>query len=161
MLRSLACWLLLMTGVAAFSQTAPANPPAERPAYGGKLKPEQANIDVKHYTIDLAVDIPGKAISGYAVVALDILQPTKALLFDLMDSFTVSRVLVNDRPARFTHDHHEIHIMADKDWAAGPATVRVDYSGHPMIARRPPWDDGFTFTTDSAGHPWVAVTAEG
>jgi aminopeptidase N len=133
----------------------------QRPTYGGKPKPEQSNMDVKHYSIDLALDIPGKSVAGYAVVQADLKQPATGLLFDLMDSFRVSKVLVNGKAATFGHAAHELHITSEKPWPAGPVTIRVEYAGHPMIAKRPPWDDGFTFTTDSTGHPWVAVTAEG
>ena len=133
----------------------------QRPTYGGKLKPEQANMDVKHYTIDLALDIPNRSVAGYAVILADLKQPATGLLFDLMDSFRVSKVLVDGKMATFDHSAHKLHITSEKPWPAGPVTVRVEYAGHPMIAKRPPWDDGFTFTTDSTGHPWVAVTAEG
>ena len=118
-------------------------------------------MDVLHYTIDLALDIPDKSISGYTIIRCNLLAPATALLFDLMDSFKVEKVLVNEKPAPFTHEHHELHITSPQAWPAGLVTVRVQYAGHPMIAKRPPWDDGFTFTTDSTGHPWVAVTAEG
>ena len=134
---------------------------AQGPPYGGKLKPEQANIDVRHYTIDLDLDIANRSVAGYTVISVSLKQPATALLFDLMDSFRVSRVLVNGRRAAFTHHDHELHITRDKAWPAGDVTVSVFYSGHPMIAKRPPWDDGFTFTHDSTGHPWIAVTAEG
>jgi aminopeptidase N len=152
MLRiTVCCLFLLITGIA-FGQ---------RPSYGGKLKPEQANIDVRHYTIDLALDIPGRRIAGYTIIRCNLLQSASTLLFDLMDSFRVEKVTVNDKRAVFTHSHHELHITTDKPWPAGATTVQVQYAGHPMIAKRPPWDDGFTFTRDSTGHPWIAVTAEG
>ena len=152
MLRTVLCLVSLVIVSEAFGQ---------RPTYGGKLKPEQANMDIKHYTIDLTLDIPDRSVAGYAIVKADLRQPATALLFDLMDSFRVSKVLVNGKAANFDHSSHELHISSDKPWPAGSVTVRVDYAGHPMIAKRPPWDDGFTFTTDSTGHPWVAVTAEG
>lgn len=154
--------LLLIAGAALIGGGAVAQRPAsDRPSYGGKIKPEQANIDVLHYTIDLALDIPDKSVAGYTVIRCKLLQPATALLFDLMDSFRVDKVSVNDKPAVFAHEHHELHITAVQPWPAGTVTVRVQYAGHPMIAKRPPWDDGFTFTKDSTGHPWVAVTAEG
>jgi aminopeptidase N len=134
---------------------------AQRPSYGGKLRPEQANMDIRHYTIALALDIPAQRIAGYTIIRCLIRQPSDVLLFDLMDSFKVTKLSVNDKPADFTHQDHFLRITAAKPWAAGLVTVRVEYSGRPMIAVRPPWDDGFTFTKDSTGHPWVAVTAEG
>jgi aminopeptidase N len=154
MLRSLTCLLLMLFGGAAISQTV-------RPSYGGPLKPEQANMDVKHYTVDLNLDIPGRLVSGYAIIRVDLAAPAAVLLFDLMDSFRVGKVTVNEKATPFTHERHELRITAAQPWPAGPVVVRVQYAGHPMIAVRPPWDDGFTFTHDSAGHPWVAVTAEG
>ncbi len=152
MIRILTCLLLISS--AALAQT-------NRPAYGGPLKPEQANMDIRHYTVDLALDIPGRSVAGYAEIRCNLLQPASSLLFDLMDSFHVAKVTVDRRPASFTHERHELRISNAQPWAAGPVTVRVEYAGHPMIAVRPPWDDGFTFTQDSAGHPWIAVTAEG
>jgi aminopeptidase N len=151
-MRSLPCWLLLFAGLAVHAQ---------RPSYGGKLKPEQANIDVRHYTIDLNLDIPGRSVEGFTIIRCHLKEPARGLLFDLMDSFKVAKVTVNDKPAVFTHEHHELHITSAQPWPAGPVSVKVQYGGHPMIAIRPPWDDGFTFTKDSSGHPWVAVTAEG
>jgi aminopeptidase N len=134
---------------------------AQRPEYGGKLKPEQANVDIRHYTIALTLDIPGRSITANTSIRFIIKEPTDVLLFDLMDSFQVSKVWVNDKPALFAHKDHMLRITSGVPWKAGIASVRVEYSGRPMIAKRPPWDDGFTFANDSAGHPWVAVTAEG
>ncbi len=134
---------------------------AQMPTYGGKLKPEQANMDVRHYTIDLALDIPDHRVAGYTTIQCVLKEAAPALLFDLMDSMKVSAVMVNGAAVSFTHEHHELHITRDRAWPAGLLSVKVQYAGHPMIAKRPPWDDGFTFTKDSTGHPWVAVTAEG
>ncbi len=134
---------------------------AQRPSYGGKLKPEQANMDIQHYTIALTVDIPGKAISGYTEIELIVKQPTNVLLFDLMDSLQVQKVWVNNKNVSFTHDKNLLHVTSDAQFPSGNTIVKVQYAGHPMIAIRPPWDDGFTFTQDSLGHPWVAITAEG
>src|ERR1700761_1294128 len=150
--RSFLPALLLLTTVSLYAQ---------RPSYGGKLKPEQANVDIRHYTIDLALNIPDQSIAATTVIRLLLKTPATGLLFDLMDSLTVSGVEVNGKKAEFTHQNHELHITNSTPWAAGMVTVKVQYAGHPMIAKRPPWDDGFTFTKDSSGHPWVAVTAEG
>lgn len=154
MLRCFIFWLLWFSGFG-ISAT------AQHLAYGGKLKPEQANIDVRHYAIDLTVDIPGQRVDGTTTIRCTIIQPASVLLFDLIDSFSVRKIWVNDKPAAFTRKDHLLRITTDKPWAAGPAVVKVAYGGRPMIAKRPPWDDGFTFTKDSSGYPWVAITAEG
>lgn len=140
---------------------APAALFAQDVIYGGKLKPEQANMDIKHYTINLAVDIANKSISGNTEINLTLQQPAGDILFDLMDNLTVQKVWVNNQPATFTHSEHLLHVTNKQPFAAGNTTVKVQYGGQPLIAKRPPWEDGFTFTTDSVGHPWVAITAEG
>jgi hypothetical protein len=39
---------------------------------GGKLQPLQANMDIRHYTISLDVDIAKRSISGFTEVSLKI-----------------------------------------------------------------------------------------
>ncbi|GAB3903083.1 M1 family metallopeptidase [Mucilaginibacter boryungensis] len=128
---------------------------------GGKLKPEQAIMDIRHYTIALNVNVPKKSIDGYTTVDVIMAQPTKSLIFDLLDSFKISKVLVNNRPQRFNYSQNLITINLDKELPAGKASVKVIYGGKPHVARRPPWDDGFIWTKDDSGHPWVEITAEG
>ncbi len=127
---------------------------------GGKLKPEQAIMDVRHYTIALNVDIANKSIDGYTTVDVIMAQPTHVILLDLLDSFKVSKVLVNNKPQNFDYKNDMIKINLDNELPAGKASVKVFYGGKPHVARNPPWDDGFIWTTDSTGHPWMAITAE-
>jgi len=127
---------------------------------GGKLKPEQAIMDIRHYTIALNVDPKEKSIDGYTIIDLNTSAPTKLLLFDLVDSFKVAKVLVNNKPEQFEYKNNLIRINLEKELPASKVSVKVVYGGKPHIAVRPPWDDGFIFNTDSLGHPWIAITAE-
>ncbi len=134
---------------------------AQKLTSGGKLKPEQAIMDIRHYTIALEVDIPNKSISGYTTIDFNLSQPAPVLLFDLMNDFTVEKVSVNNKPATFTHSNNLITINPVTALPAGKVLVKVQYGGKPHVATRPPWEDGFTWATDSMGHPFVAITAEG
>jgi len=127
---------------------------------GGKLKPEQAIMDIRHYTIALNVDPAQRSIDGYTTVDMITSQPTKVILLDLLDSFKVSKILVNNKPQVFDYKHDMLTINMDKELPAGKASVQVFYGGKPHVARRPPWDDGFIWKTDSLGHPIVEITAE-
>jgi aminopeptidase N len=128
---------------------------------GGKLKPEQAIMDIRHYTIALDVDINQRSISGYTTIDLNMLQPTRVLLFDLLDSFNITNITVNGKKQPHTYENNLIAINLSEEIPAGKTSVTIAYNGKPHIAVKPPWDDGFTWTTDSLGHPWVAITAEG
>lgn len=127
---------------------------------GGKLKPEQAIMDVRHYTIALNVDFEQKRIDGSTVIDVIMERPTQVLVLDLLDSLNVSSVLVNGKKETFDHKNGLININLAKQVPAGKASIKVFYGGKPRIAKRPPWDDGFTWTRDSTGHPWLAITAE-
>jgi len=128
---------------------------------GGKLKPEQAIMDVRHYTISLAVNPEQKTIDGFTTIDVIMAQPTKVLLFDLLDSLHISKVLVNGKQEPFEYKNNLITINTTRELPAGKASVKVIYGGKPHVARRPPWDDGFIWTRDSTGHQWMAITAEG
>ena len=128
---------------------------------GGKLKPEQAIMDVRHYTIALNVDLNQKTIDGYTIIDVVMAQPAKVLLFDLLDSLNVATVLVNGKKEPFVYKNNLITVNLNSELPAGKASVKVFYGGKPHVARRPPWDDGFIWTKDSTGHQWMAITAEG
>ncbi len=132
----------------------------EKLTSGGKLKPEQAIMDVRHYSINLNVDIDKKTIDGYTVIDVIFSQSAPVLLLDLMDVLKVSKVLINGQAAPFTQGNGMITINPSAPVNAGKASVKVMYAGIPHVAVRPPWEDGFTWAKDSLGHPWVAVTAE-
>ncbi len=59
---------------------------------GGKLKLLQANMDIRHYTLALDVDIPNEAISGYAKIDFILEKPTDTLLFDLVHLLDVTKI---------------------------------------------------------------------
>ena len=40
-------------------------------------------------------------------------------------------------------------------------TVTAHYHGRPQIAKRPPWEGGFSWKTDSLGRPWIVTTDQG
>jgi len=128
---------------------------------GGKLRPEQAIMDVRHYTIALRVNIPDKSISGSTGIDVILSQPSPVLLFDLLDSFHIHSVEVNGSPEPFTYEHNLITIKPAAPFPAGRLSVKIAYDGKPHIALNPPWGDGFIWATDSSGNPWVAITAEG
>ena len=49
---------------------------------GGKLIPQQAIMDIRHYTIALEVDMVKKSINGSTEVSLNLSKKTDTLLLD-------------------------------------------------------------------------------
>ncbi len=127
---------------------------------GGKLNPLQANMDIRHYTIALDVDIEKKTIQGYVDVDVILSASADTILLDLVHLFTVNKVSVNNKPVKFEHKNDKIYITSDKSFPKGRHIVRVSYGGEPPIAVKPPWTGGFTFTKDRSGNDWVAINCQ-
>jgi aminopeptidase N len=128
---------------------------------GGVLKPEQAVMDIRHYTVALEVNPDQKTIDGYTEVDLTLSQPSDVLLFDLVNLLTVKKITVNKKEQRFTHENDLIRIPLNTKLSAGKVNVKIEYGGKPGESERAPWVGGFTWAKDSTGNHWVAITCQG
>lgn len=127
---------------------------------GGKLHPLQANMDIRHYTLSLDIDLDKQRIAGFTEIRINLAAPADTVLLDLIDHYQVTSVTVNGRPETYTHAQHKIYICSAKGFAAGPMRIRIAYNGEPPVAVRPPWLGGFTWTKDRSGNPWVAINCQ-
>ena len=129
---------------------------------GGVLKPEQAIMDIRHYTIALDVIPNEQSINGYTEIDLNLLQPTNILLFDFWHGLRISQLWVNGKTQSYTHtDDDYIKIQLSQQMPAGKVKVKVAYGGKPAIAIRPPWTGGFQWEKDARGNPWISITCQG
>jgi len=127
---------------------------------GGKLKPLQQNMDIRHYTLVLDVNIEKEEISGYTEIELDLLKQADTLLFDLISVYKISHVLIDKKPQKFTHKDHQIFITTDKQLTTGKHLVKIFYEGNPPIAALPPWEGGFTWAKDKNDNPLVSINCQ-
>ncbi len=128
---------------------------------GGKLNPLQAIMDIRHYTINLDIDIVRHTINGNTEITFNLLKPTDTLLLDLVHLLIVNKIQVNNIPATFVQKDDKIYITSKNNYSPGSIKVNVEYGGEPPVATRPPWDGGFTWTKDTVGNPWVAINLQG
>ncbi len=127
---------------------------------GGKLKPLQAIMDIRHYTIALDVDINQKAINGYAEIEVNLSSPTDTLLFDFIHLLQIKKILVDGREQNFSLKDDQIFITNKSAFTAEKHKVRIYYGGNPPIAINPPWEGGFTWTKDKNGNPWINIVCQ-
>lgn len=128
---------------------------------GGVLKPEQAIMDIRHYTISLDVDPQQKTINGYTEIDLKLTRPSDILLFDLWHGLTISTITVNGKKQNFTHgDDDLIRVNLPQTLPAEKVKVKIAYGGKPIIAENAPWTGGFQWAKDSKGNDWIAVTCQ-
>jgi len=129
---------------------------------GGVLKPEQAIMDIRHYTVALDVDPNEKSINGYTEIDLILSKPTNNLLFDFWHGLKISQLWVNGKTQTYTHTNDDyIKIPLSQQLPAGKVKVKVAYGGKPAVAVRPPWTGGFQWDKDAKGNPWISITCQG
>lgn len=138
------------------------NQSAQNLKSGGVLKPEQAIMDIRHYTVALDVDPEQKTINGYTEIDLNLLKPSDILLFDLWHGLTISKVWVNGKTQNFTHTNDDlVKIDLTQSLPAEKVKVKIAYGGKPAVAERAPWIGGFQWEKDSKGNPWISITCQG
>lgn len=147
-------WTLLLTAPGLLAQTLPGK------GSGGPLHPLQANMDIRHYTLRLAVDIAGHSIGGEVEVAVRLAAPADTVLLDLVNDYTVRGIQVDNRNATFSHSNEALKIFTGSTLQAGQHTLKVRYDGHPPVAKMPPWQGGFSWKADSLGNPWVVINCQ-
>ena len=128
---------------------------------GGKLKPLQAIMDIRHYTIALDVDVDKKAIKGYTEIELNLSSSTDTLLFDFTHILKVNKIVVDNKEQPFILQDDQIYITNKSAFTAAKHAVRIYYEGNPPIPVLPPWASGFTWTKDKNGNPFVNITCQG
>ncbi len=127
---------------------------------GGKLKSLQAIMDIRHYDINLDVNIEQKTIQGNTIVTLNLSKQTDTILLDLVHLLTVEKITVNKKQVSFEQKDDKIYITSNIGFNVGKQLVDIKYGGAPPVAVRPPWLGGFTWAKDSLGNDWVSINIQ-
>ncbi len=128
---------------------------------GGKLLPLQAIMDIRHYTINLEVDLVKQSISGSTEVSINFSKKTDTILLDLIHLYAVTKVKVNNKVVPYYQHDDKIFITSPTGFEIGNQKVWIEYNGIPPVAIRPPWDGGFTWKKDSSRNDWVSINIQG
>ena len=155
---------ILLAVCAALSVAVAQEPPSPRAnVSGGPLRTDQACYDVRHYALRVAVDPAARAIQGTLTMRADAVVDAASFALDLDDHLAVSRVRYgDDEDVAYAFEGGRIVITPTSGLVAGEAfEVEVAYGGQPVVAARPPWTGGFTWSQTPAGAPWISTTCQG
>lgn len=157
----LVCLGLLILAPAAFAQTVPPYTRADS-IRGSLTAPERTWWDVTFYDLNVAVNPADSTIAGWNAITYRVVGEPTEMQIDLQAPLVIDSIVQDGRRLSFRQDGDA--------WFARPAgeqpigstqTVTVYYHGKPRVAPRPPWDGGFTWTTDEKGRPWVSTSNQG
>jgi aminopeptidase N len=88
--------------------------------------------------------------------------PRPELQIDLMAPLDIDSVVQEGRRLEVRREGNAFFASPAVPQARGGYySVAVYYHGRPQIAKRPPWEGGFSWKADSLGRPWVVTTDQG
>ncbi|MGD2122584.1 MAG: M1 family metallopeptidase [Gemmatimonadota bacterium] len=129
---------------------------------GSTTAPARTWWDVTYYDLHVKVNPADSTIQGHNTIAYRVLEPSREMQIDLQEPLQIDSMIQDGRSLSFRRDGNAYFVMPVSDQTVGSVqTITVYYGGSPHVARRPPWDGGFTWGADEMGRPWVVTTDEG
>lgn len=130
----------------------------------GMLSPERTCYDLTYYHLNVRINPADSTVEGYNDVTFRVITPFTRMQLDLFGNMAIEKITLDGQgtPLQFTREGHAFFVELPGSLAPRERhTVRVYYGGRPQVAKRPPWDGGFSWDRDKSGNPWVAVTCQG
>lgn len=128
----------------------------------GSLRPERTNYDVLKYNLSVKVEPDKKYISGHNTISFKVLKSLPVMQLDLFANMDVDSIVFRGKQLNYKREYNAVFITFEKALKANTTdSLSFYYSGHPIVAKNPPWDGGFIFTKDENGKDWVSVAVQG
>lgn len=129
----------------------------------GMLTQARTCYDVRYYHLDVKIDPNTKTINGSNSIHFEVMEDTDLIQVDLFENMNIDGIRLNGKKKlNFKREFNAVFIELPNKLEKGSThQLKIDYSGAPIVAKRPPWDGGFIWEKDSVGNPWVAVTCQG
>lgn len=128
----------------------------------GSLTPERTWWDIQRYDLAVKPDYKSKTISGSNLITYKVVGPSTRMQIDMREPLVIDSVIFNKTtPLTFAKEGTVWYINTPQQKKNATNTVAIYFQGKAHEAVRPPWDGGWTWTTDSLGRPWMTVTCQG
>ncbi|MDQ3072048.1 MAG: M1 family metallopeptidase [Bacteroidota bacterium] len=117
---------------------------------------------VHYYDLSVTVDIEGNSLLGVNTIHFTTPIEMDSIQVDLFDRFNILSVKQGENQLNYREEGNHIFVyLPEKSRTGKSYTIQISYEGKPQEALKPPWDGGFTWTKDSLGNDWVAVSCQG
>ncbi|WP_428657827.1 M1 family metallopeptidase [Runella sp.] len=128
----------------------------------GSITQERAWWDLQFYHLNVRVQPQDSTVSGSVTVRYKVLQPYQTIQIDLQRPMNITRVTQDGQSLTFRRDGNAFFIdLIKKQEAQKQEALVIEYTGRPRIAKRAPWDGGFSWKRDTNGQPFVATSCQG
>lgn len=128
----------------------------------GNITPERVWWNVTHYDLKVSVNPSEKSIEGSNTITYEVLERNNIMQIDLQAPMKIDKILQNNEEISFTSEGNAHFLKLKKKQKKGKQNkITIYFSGKPTVARRAPWDGGFTWTKDSNGNDFIATANQG
>lgn len=128
----------------------------------GSITPQRAWWDLRYYHLAVRVNPGDSTISGSNTVGFTALDAGDVMQIDLQYPMQINKATFQNKPLSYERQGNAYFIHLPGSVNKGQnEEIEVFFSGHPQVARRPPWDGGITWSRDKAGNPFVASSCQG
>lgn len=128
----------------------------------GGITPERVWWNVTYYDLAVTVHPEEQSLSGSNTITYQVLEPYQVMQIDLQEPMKIERILQDGQEVSFTSEGDFHFLNLQKPQAIGDENkITIYFSGKPRVAKRPPWDGGFTWAKDSNGKHFIANSNQG
>jgi aminopeptidase N len=127
----------------------------------GKVENDRGCYDVTSYDLDIQIYPGKKSLAGKVKIRFKGVLPEKKIRFDLYPNLKLDKVELNDSALAFERVDRAVYVKLEKAIVPGDTyQFNIAYHGSPAVAKRPPWEGGSVWKTDSLKNPWCGVACE-
>lgn len=128
----------------------------------GSVTPQRAWWNLNYYDLAIDFDIANKSIKGTNTIWFFVVIPEQVMQIDLQEPLVITAVDYKGKSLSYTREGSVYWIRFPYPLVSGDREhITVHYEGTPVVAVRPPWDGGLTWSKDEHGDPFVATSCQG
>ncbi|MUU78201.1 M1 family metallopeptidase [Winogradskyella endarachnes] len=128
----------------------------------GSITPEREWWDLTYYHLDVEIKPDRRFISGKNTIQYKVLKPNQILQIDLQKPLKITKVIQNGNTLEVKQEGNAHYIsLTEKQKKGSIQSIDVYYEGQPKVAKRAPWDGGFSWKKDKYGKPFIATSCQG
>ncbi len=129
----------------------------------GSITPERAWWDLNHYDLSVKVDPDQQRISGTNKMTYTVLKEgVDELQIDLQHPIELTAISQDGIALKVRRNGNAHFIQLNKFQEKGTVnTLILGFEGKPRVAKKAPWDGGFTWGKDAAGRSFIATANQG
>lgn len=128
----------------------------------GQLTPLLTCYDVKHYRLDVDIDIDKEAVQGYSEMMFTMVSSSNKIRIDLAESMKINSIQYKGTVLKFERDLDAVYVEFNQTLAKGTVhTIQVNYEGQPADADFEIFTGTFIWQTDNNDNPFVQSLSQG